>query len=166
MHISQKCLEVKVSVTQSYLTLSNPMDCSLPGSSIHGILQARISKWVAMPSSRGSSPSRDRTQVSHIVGRFFTVWASREALHGGLKQISADRVLGMEVANRELYMCLQWPLFIALIRHSPRKLRCFSISALTLDCDKKLANPRQAGREEGRKQGTGWWERIQEVPAS
>ena len=73
MHISQKCLEVKVSVTQSYLTLSNPMDCSLPGSSIHGILQARISKWVAMPSSRGSSPSRDRTQVSHIVGRFFTV---------------------------------------------------------------------------------------------
>ena len=44
-----------------------------------GILQARISEWVAMPSSRGSSQPRDRTQVSHIAGRFFTIWATREA---------------------------------------------------------------------------------------
>ena len=44
------------------------------------ILQARILQWVAMPSSRGSSQSRDRTQVSHTAGRFFTVWATREAL--------------------------------------------------------------------------------------
>ena len=42
-------------VTQSSLTLCNPVDCSLPGSSVHGILQARILEWVAMPSSRGSS---------------------------------------------------------------------------------------------------------------
>ena len=156
-----------MSVAQSCLTLSDPMDCSLPGSSIHGTLQARISKWVAMPSSRGSSPSRDRTQVSHIAGRFFTIWASREVLHRGLKQISADRVLGTEVAGREFYMCLQWSLFIALLRDLARRLSCFPISALTLDCDKKLADPRQAGGEEGRKQGiVWWWERIQEVPAS
>ena len=49
-------------------TLCNPMDCSLPGSSVHGILQARILEWVAMPSSRGSSQSRDQTCVSCIAG--------------------------------------------------------------------------------------------------
>ena len=54
------------------------MDCSLPGSSIHGIFQARILEWVAISFSRGSSQSRDRTQVFHIVGRCFTVWATRE----------------------------------------------------------------------------------------
>ena len=49
---------------------------SLSGSSIHGILQARILEWVAIPFSRGSSWPRDRTQVSCIAGRFFTIWAT------------------------------------------------------------------------------------------
>ena len=53
----------------------NPMDCSPPGCSVHGIPQARILEWVAIPASRGSSQPRDRTQISHIAGRFFTVWA-------------------------------------------------------------------------------------------
>ena len=53
-------------------TLCDPMDCSLPDSCVHGILQARILEWVAMPSSRGFSPPRDRTQVSCIAGRLFT----------------------------------------------------------------------------------------------
>ena len=44
-----------------------------------GILQARILEWVAIPSYRGSCPPRDPTQVSHIVGGFFTAWATREA---------------------------------------------------------------------------------------
>ena len=44
-----------------------------------GILQARILEWVAMPSSRGFSQPRDQIQVSHIAGRFFTIWANREA---------------------------------------------------------------------------------------
>ena len=56
------------------------MDCSLPGSSVHGILQARILKWVAIPFSRGSSQARNQTRVSYIAGRFFTNWAMREAL--------------------------------------------------------------------------------------
>ena len=51
------------------------MDCSLPGSSVHGILQARVLEWVAMPSSRVSSQPRDQTQVSCIAGRFFTAEA-------------------------------------------------------------------------------------------
>ena len=54
------------------------MDCSPPGSSVHGILQARILEWVAIPFSRGSSWPRDQTQVCCIAGGFFTVWATRE----------------------------------------------------------------------------------------
>ena len=66
--------------TQLCLTLCNPTrGCSPPGSSVYGILQARILEWVDMPSSRASSQPRDRTQVSHIAGRFFTIWATREA---------------------------------------------------------------------------------------
>ena len=60
-------------VAQLCLTLYNPMDRSLPGSCVHGILQARILEWVALPFSRGSSQPRDQTQVSHFAGRFFTV---------------------------------------------------------------------------------------------
>jgi len=60
-------------VTLSRLTLCNPVDCIPPGSSVCGILQARMLEWAAMPSSRGSSQPRDQTQVSRIAGRFFTV---------------------------------------------------------------------------------------------
>ena len=66
-------------VAQSCLTLCNPVDCSLPGSSIHEILQAKILEWVAISFSRGSSWTRDWTQVSHIAGRCFNLWATREA---------------------------------------------------------------------------------------
>ena len=65
-------------VTQSWPTLCDPMDCSLPGASVHGIFQARILEWVAISFSRRSSWPRDWTWVSHIVSRRFTVWATRE----------------------------------------------------------------------------------------
>ena len=68
-----------VYVTQSCLTLCNPMDCSPPGFSVHGVLRARILEWVAIPFSRGSSRPRDWTCVSCIAGRFFRIWATREA---------------------------------------------------------------------------------------
>ena len=55
------------------------MDCSPPSSSVHGILQAKILEWVAMPSSSGSSWLRDQTQVAWITGGFFTIWAIEEA---------------------------------------------------------------------------------------
>ena len=54
------------SVAYSCLTLWDPMDCSLPGSSVHGTLQTRTLEWVAMPSSRGSSQCRDRTHISQV----------------------------------------------------------------------------------------------------
>ena len=71
-------IESESEVAQSCLTLCDPMDCSIPGSSIHGIFQARVLEWVAISFSRGSSRPRNWTQVSLIVGRCFTVWATRE----------------------------------------------------------------------------------------
>ena len=71
--------KVKVLVTQSCPTLCDPTDCSPPGFSIHGILQARILEWIAIPFSRESSWPRDWTQVFCIASRFFAVWATREA---------------------------------------------------------------------------------------
>ena len=60
------------------LTLWDPMDCSLPGSSVHGIFQARVLEWVAISFSRGSSQPRDWTQVSCIAGIHFTIWGTGE----------------------------------------------------------------------------------------
>ena len=73
------CTFTSVLIAQLCLTLCNPKECSPPGSSIHGILQARVLEWVAIPFSRGSSLPRDWTRVFCIVGRFFTVWDTREA---------------------------------------------------------------------------------------
>ena len=61
-------------------TLWNPMDCSLPGSSVHRIFQARILEWIAIHFSRRSSPRRNWTWVSCTIGRFFTIWVSRMML--------------------------------------------------------------------------------------
>ena len=69
----------KEDVVHTYIC--DPVDCSPPGSSIHGILQAGILEWVAISFSRGSSWTRDQTQVSRIAGRCFNLWATREALH-------------------------------------------------------------------------------------
>ena len=60
-------------VAQSCPTLCDPMDCSLSGSSVHGIFQARVLEWVAIAFPKGSSQPRDRTRVSRIVDKRFTV---------------------------------------------------------------------------------------------
>ena len=70
-----KVMEYMCLVTQSCLTLCDPLDCSPPGSSVHGILQARILELVAVSSSKGSSQPRDGNCiccVSYAAGRFFT----------------------------------------------------------------------------------------------
>ena len=79
-------------VAQSCPTLCDPMDCSLPGSSIHGIFQARILKWIAISFSRRSSQPRDWKQVSHIVGRHFTIWATREAYFSSVQLSSVTQL--------------------------------------------------------------------------
>ena len=82
--------------------LWDPMDSGPPGSSVHGILQARTLVWVAIPFSRGSSQPRDWTRVFHITGRFFTVWATREAPYASnvMLKILYARLKGY--ANQEL----------------------------------------------------------------
>ena len=77
---------MKVLVAQSCLTLCNPKDC--PGSSVHGIFQARIPVWVTIPFSRGSSWPWDRSWVSCIAGKFFSIEATREAGGKRKKKIS------------------------------------------------------------------------------
>ena len=76
-------IDVRVLVPQSCLTLCNSMDCSLPGSSVLGILQAKILERVAISYYRGSSRPRDRTYISCIAGRIFTIRATREAPYQG-----------------------------------------------------------------------------------
>ena len=75
-HESEKSESVS---TQLCPTLCDPMNCSLPGSPVHGILQARMLEWVAISFSRRSSRPRDQTLVSCFAGRFFTIWATRKA---------------------------------------------------------------------------------------
>ena len=79
LNLSISPKKVKVLVTQLFLTLCNPVDCSPPGFSVHGILQARILEWIAISSSRGSSWPRDETRVSCTANGFFTTWTTREA---------------------------------------------------------------------------------------
>ena len=72
-------------VTQSCPTLCDPMECSLPGSSVQGIFQAIVLEWFAISFSRASSQIRDWTRVFRIVDRCFTIRATREVLEGGLR---------------------------------------------------------------------------------
>ena len=76
--VSEWVSEWVIEAAQLCPTLCDPMDCSPPGSSVHGILQARILEWVTIPFSRGSSQPRNRTQVSCIGGRRCNLWATRE----------------------------------------------------------------------------------------
>ena len=76
--LAGKLWQIWSEVAQLCPTLCNPMECSLPGSSFHGFFQAIVLEWIAISFSRGSSQARDRTRVSHIVDRCFTVWATRE----------------------------------------------------------------------------------------
>ena len=101
--------EVKWSeVARSCLTLCDPMDCSPPDSLVHGIFQARILEWGAISFSRGSSQPRDRTAVSYIADRCFTIWATREALKavidfilGGLQNHCSYEIKGLLLLERK-----------------------------------------------------------------
>ena len=96
-------------VAQSYLTPSDTMDCSPPGSSVCGILQARILEWIAIPFSRGSSQPRDRTLVSCIIGRFFTIQATWEANEAqSLLEVESFTILNPPGSN-QFMSCPQQP---------------------------------------------------------
>ena len=88
-------------------TLCDPIDGSPPGSPVPGIFQAKILEWVAISFSRGSSRPRDRTRVSSIVGRRFTIWATREALW---KQMCRPQISNFEgdLYKVTLFKALFW----------------------------------------------------------
>ena len=90
----------------------NPLDHSLPGSSVHEILQARILEWVAISFCRGSSRPRNQTQVSCIAGRFLTDWAMREAGITTVKMKVAQSCLTlcdpMDIQSREISRPEYW----------------------------------------------------------
>ena len=92
-------------VTQLCPTLCHPMDYSPPDSSVGGILQARVLEWVVIPFSRGSSQPRDQTQVSHIAGRFFTVWAIREAHKRGIILIKYGISQTTTIPSQFIFKC-------------------------------------------------------------
>ena len=119
----------EVKVSQPYLTLCNPMDCSLSGSSVLGILQARMPKWAAVSFSRGSSQPRDWTQVSCIAGRFFTVWATRQPKNTGVGSLSLlQGIFPIQESNQGLLHC-RWILYQLSYMGSPRHwhkhIQCF-----------------------------------------
>ena len=87
---------VAVLVAQSCPTLWDPVTCSLPGSSVRGILQARILEWISIPFSRGYFWPKDWTQVSCTVGRFFTIWTTGKicssTLSASIRQLLLDKI--------------------------------------------------------------------------
>ena len=114
-------MKLKVLVIQSCPTLCNLMDCSPPGSSVHGILQARILEWVTIPFSRGSSQPRDWTQVSFIADNFCshltepTVWATSNELqiyNVNTDYISNNREFTGGKSGREMHSFVHTPSFI------------------------------------------------------
>ena len=92
--------QMKLLVAQLCRTLCDTMDCSLPGSSVHEILQARILEWVAIPFFRGSSWPRDWTRVSHAAGRFVAVWASFMLIAFPLWLVRLDFTLSQLLAQQ------------------------------------------------------------------
>ena len=91
-----------VKVVQWCPALWDTMDCSPPTTSAHGVIQARILEWFAILFSRGSSRLRDQTQDSCIAGRFFTIWATREAWNYYVVLLNVSK------ASLELYSSTQY----------------------------------------------------------
>ena len=99
--------ESESEVAQSCPTLCDPINCSLPGSSVYGIFQARVLEWVAISFSRGSSQPRDWTRVSRTADRCFTIRATREA-HSQSYGFSSCHVWMWELDHKEDWAVKNW----------------------------------------------------------
>ena len=120
----------KSEVAQLYPTLCDPMDCSPPVFSVHGIFQARVLEWVAISFSRGSSQLRDRTKTSLIVGRLFTLWTpgkSQKTVQRFFKKLGIELPYGLAIPLLGIYpdKIIIWkdpciPMFIAALFTIPK----------------------------------------------
>ena len=123
-------LNVKVTA-QLCLTPDNLMDCNLPGSSVHGIFQARILERVAIPFSRGSSQPRDQIWVSHTAGRFFTVFLPPRTIVLGCPSAPAPSI-------QYRSSCLDWRLISCILYmfqcHSPKSSHPLPLPQSPKDC--------------------------------
>ena len=133
------------------------MNCSLSGSPVHGIFQARVLEWIAISFSRGSSWARDRTWVSRIVGRRFTVWATREVLCFKCMQFILWNLIPMKLLLRLYFIficgCAGSPLLhagwvgaILLLRHTGSQGAAFRACGIFLDQRLNLCPPHWQGR--------------------
>ena len=109
IYIYRCYIDVDIEVAQSCPTLCDPMDCSLPGSTIHGIFQAIILDWVAISFSRRSSWPRDRIRVSCIVDRRLS-WVSFG--HLCFKSVNFTRIVGL--IRRKLFITFMYSSFISV----------------------------------------------------
>ena len=124
-------------VAQSCPTLCDPMDCSLQGSSIHGIFKARVPEWGAISFSRWSSQPRGQTLVSQIAGKCFTVWATKEAVIwlSTVLIVALQAPLSMEFSRQEYWSGFPFPSPLESSRPRDRTLvshiagRCFNLWA-------------------------------------
>ena len=145
-----------VLVIQSCPTLCDLMDCSPSGSSVHGILQARILEWVAMPSSRGSSWPRGQIPFSCIAGRFFTIWATREALQTGTRHCEMESIYcQLSLVGYSPWGCYESDVTERLHFH-------FSLSCI----GEGNGNPLQCSCLENPKDSGAWWAAIYGVSQS
>ena len=129
------------SVTKSCLTLCDPVDCGPPGSSVHGISQARIQEWVAISSSRGSSRPRDRTCVS-CIGRRTLPLSYQGSLGIGLECLLLGRRLLADAVE------------VTMIRNCPQEVMFFWERGRTR---KATGRRRIGGSEKGREEARAGW---------
>ena len=141
-------VKMKLSENKSHSVMSdscNPMDCSPPGSSVHGILQARILEWVAISFSRRSSQPKDRTRVSSVAGWFFTIWATQEAPTQPNKKINVKLThLGHsteqsclvveEKVEKFFYFFFSLSVFPAIYENGKQKLSCWRVGPFRGRC--------------------------------
>ena len=180
----EDCLCVCVWVAQSCLILCHPMDYSPPGSSVHGILQARILEWVAIYFSRGSSPPRDWTWISWTACRFFAIWATWEDqrllrvmemqnMVDAFMEYSAtirNKLQGHAVVSREghrnplQYSCLQnpvnrgaWWAAVHGVAQSRTRLKWLSMHACIGEGN---GNPLQCSCLENPRDQGAWWATV------
>ena len=131
-HPQRALKESESEVAQSCLTLCDPVDGSPPGSSVHGILQARILEWVAISFSRGSSQPRDRTRVFCFAGRRFNLWATREAPK---RALSLHKSYIKSHSPRSPYLDSPWD------HQSPNSQDDWAKEALNVDTGRTRADP-------------------------
>ena len=134
---------------QSCVTLCDPMDCSPPGSSLHGNLQERILEWVAMPLSRGSSRPRDWTQVScgslsslFSVNYFSTFWLPSQWSHPSLSITINSWLLELDFKNPTHWLSPPIPLAVSNF-HVLQSLQLIALKAIifltiTYTCGSRL----------------------------